>query len=93
MIGSRIHGTILGLMAGLPSMCLVIDARTYELSKSMSIPYINCMEVPIEFYTKKELLEIFLNNFDVTKLDGLKEVIDRNKRKYLISQQNTNIMI
>jgi polysaccharide pyruvyl transferase WcaK-like protein len=26
MIGSRIHGTILGLMAGLPSMCLVIDA-------------------------------------------------------------------
>ena len=51
------------------------------------------MKVPIEFYTKKELLEIFLNNFDVTKLDGLKEVIDRNKRKYLISQQNTNIMI
>lgn len=47
MIGSRIHGTILGLMAGLPSMCLVIDARTYELSKQMSIPYINCMKVPI----------------------------------------------
>ena len=85
MIGTRIHGTILGLMAGLPSMCLVIDSRTYELCEQMSIPYINCIEKPIKFHTKDELLEIFLNNFDATKLDGLKEVIDKNKKKYLIS--------
>lgn len=85
MIGTRIHGTILGLIAGLPSLCLVIDSRTYELCEQMSIPYINCMEVPIKFDTKKELLEIFLNNLDATKLDGLKKVIDKNQKKYLIS--------
>gem|GEM_PF-6041803 len=85
MIGTRIHGTILGLMAGLPSMCLVIDSRTYELCEQMRIPYINCIEKTIEFQTKEELLQIFLNNFDATKLDGLKEVIDKNKKKYLIS--------
>ncbi|MCL2926474.1 MAG: polysaccharide pyruvyl transferase family protein [Trichodesmium sp. MAG_R01] len=85
MIGTRIHGTILGLMAGLPSMCLVIDSRTYELCEQMRIPYINCIEKTIEFQTKEELLQIFLNNFDATKLDSLKEVIDKNKKKYLIS--------
>ena len=51
----------------------------------MRIPYINCIEKTIEFQTKEELLQIFLNNFDATKLDGLKEVIDKNKKKYLIS--------
>ena len=84
MFGTRIHGTILGLCAGIPSMCIAIDSRTYELCEQMNIPYINCVDEPIVFSNKNEIIEIFKNNFDVSKLDLLKKTIDTNKKLYRI---------
>jgi hypothetical protein len=84
MFGTRIHGTILGLCAGLPSMCIAIDSRTYELCEQMNIPYVNCINEPIDFKSKNELIEIFKNNFDVSKLDLLKKTISDNKKLYKI---------
>lgn len=84
MFGTRIHGTILGLCAGLPSMCIAIDSRTYELCEQMNIPYINCVGGSIDFKNKNELIKIFKNNFDVSKLDSLKKTIHNNKKMYKI---------
>ena len=39
LFGSRIHGTIAGILAGVPSMLLVHDTRTLELAEYHSIPY------------------------------------------------------
>ena len=84
MFGTRIHGTILGLCAGLPSMCIAFDSRTYELCEQMNIPYINCINKSINFKNKNELIKIFKNNFDVSKLDLLKKTIINNYKLYKI---------
>ena len=44
VLGCRIHGTLAGLMAGIPSVCLYIDSRTKELCEQMSIPALNAYD-------------------------------------------------
>ena len=39
VIGTRIHGVMAGIQAGVPSVCLCIDARTRELCQAMAIPH------------------------------------------------------
>lgn len=45
--GSRFHGTIVGLLAGIPSILIVHDSRTLEMARIMGIPYV--MESDINF--------------------------------------------
>ena len=40
-IGTRIHGTIAGLLASVPSLCVTIDSRTTELCDTMHIPSVS----------------------------------------------------
>lgn len=40
LFGSRIHGTVAGILAGVPSMLLVHDTRTLELAEYHAIPHI-----------------------------------------------------
>ena len=40
-IGTRIHGTLLPLAAGVPSVCIYQDTRTDELSDTLQIPRIS----------------------------------------------------
>jgi hypothetical protein len=40
-INTRIHGTMIGLSAELPSICIWHDTRTYELAKRMRVPTIS----------------------------------------------------
>lgn len=39
VVGTRIHGVMAGIQAGVPSVCLCIDSRTKELCQTMAIPY------------------------------------------------------
>lgn len=39
VIGTRIHGVMAGIQAGVPSVCLCIDSRTMELCRTMAIPH------------------------------------------------------
>lgn len=39
VVGTRIHGTIAGLLAGVPSILVAHDSRTRELAEFHSIPY------------------------------------------------------
>jgi len=38
-IGTRIHGSIMSLLCGIPTLCLCLDSRTRELCKRMEIPH------------------------------------------------------
>lgn len=40
VVGTRIHGVMAGIQAGVPSVCLCIDSRTLELCQTMMIPYV-----------------------------------------------------
>lgn len=40
-IGTRIHGTMSAIQAGVPAVCLCIDSRTLELCKTMAVPYVD----------------------------------------------------
>ena len=37
-LNTRIHGTMMGLLAGLPSLCICHDTRTRELAEQMRVP-------------------------------------------------------
>lgn len=39
VVGTRIHGVMAGIQAGLPSLCLCIDSRTLELCQTMMVPH------------------------------------------------------
>ena len=40
VVGPRIHGVILGLQTGIPSLCIVHDSRTLELCQTLKVPYV-----------------------------------------------------
>ncbi|WP_226629305.1 polysaccharide pyruvyl transferase family protein [Alloyangia pacifica] len=40
LIGTRIHGTISGILSGTPSLLIAHDSRTVELAETMNVPYV-----------------------------------------------------
>ena len=44
VVGTRIHGVMAGIQAGIPGICLCIDSRTLELCQTMCIPYLNAYD-------------------------------------------------
>jgi hypothetical protein len=44
-MGSRIHGNISALLAGVPAVVIVHDSRTLELARYHEIPYIMAADV------------------------------------------------
>lgn len=38
-IGTRIHGSIMSLLCGVPTLCICIDSRTTELCRALSVPH------------------------------------------------------
>lgn len=54
--GSRIHGSIMPILAGVPSLCFTMDARTREMTEFFDIPNVN----PSDVSCKKDLYEWYL---------------------------------
>lgn len=48
MMGTRLHGVIAGLLAGIPAVLIVHDARTLEMSENLAIPAISAQKVVAE---------------------------------------------
>jgi hypothetical protein len=44
LIGTRIHGNMMGIQSGIPSIPIIHDSRTKELCETMRIPHININE-------------------------------------------------
>ena len=66
MIGTRIHGVMLALQAGVPALCIAHDSRTLELCKVMHVPYVLWKEV-IDGVQREDLIRML--NFDPDAFD------------------------
>lgn len=66
VIGTRIHGIMLGLQAGVPSLCIAHDSRTIELCRTMGVPHVLARDV-IHGVRRSQLLKLF--DFDPDAFD------------------------
>lgn len=55
--GSRIHGTIMALLSGVPATIVTIDSRTREMAEFFDIP--RYASTPEHRFTKEEFLELY----------------------------------
>ena len=62
--GMRIHGTMVPLQAGVPSILISHDQRTSGLAETMGVPLLTCNDMIDRNYIRKpyDFLEIFKNN-------------------------------
>lgn len=56
-VGSRIHGSIMPILAGIPAVLMAQDARTSEIASFMGIPQISDIEMEQDI----DLYDIYLN--------------------------------
>jgi chemotaxis methyl-accepting protein methylase len=87
VIGTRIHGIILALQAGIPAMCVVHDSRTVELCKTMMIPYIHASDFKIGLKAK-DILDMW--HFDSLAFDKNRLILAKNYLKFL---ENNNLKV
>ena len=66
VIGTRLHGTILALQAGVPAVCLTHDSRTKEVCKLLKLPHLDLGELP-ERPSLSEICDLF--TFDAAAFD------------------------
>lgn len=90
--GTRIHGTIMSLLSGIPATIATIDSRTREMAEFFDIPRIN-MERH-HCFTQKELLEAY-QEMDYTAFnDGYRQRFESFKQFLvehgIVSKVNTN---
>jgi hypothetical protein len=70
VVGPRIHGVMLGIQAGVPSLCLAHDSRTREMCETMQVPFVMAQD-HAGGVTREKLRELF-------QFDG--EAFDANRR-------------
>ena len=57
VVGTRVHGAILALQAGVPAACIAHDSRTLELCKTMGVPVRHYTEIDV--LTRDNLFDYF----------------------------------
>lgn len=73
VLGTRIHGSVAGILAGTPTLLLAHDSRTRELADYHQIPYL-----PIDQITEDTRAEDLYAHADYTKFNQrLPETFDR----------------
>lgn len=82
-VNTRIHGTILSLMAGIPAVCICHDTRTRELAQLMKIPHVSTKQfIELRF----DLRAVFRQtNFDGAVFDNSRLKIAAEYRNMIIS--------
>lgn len=69
IVGTRIHGTVLALQAGVPALCIAHDARTTEMCRTMQIPHVFAAEV-IDGVSRDRLVSLTWSRFDPDAFDA-----------------------
>ncbi len=69
VVGTRIHGTVLGLQAGVPALCIASDSRTIELCQTMNVPHIMARDC-IDGLRLEDLSRLFRDQFDAAGFDA-----------------------
>ena len=72
VVGTRIHGVMLGLQAGIPGLCIAHDSRTREMCETMAVPFVMAAEV-IEGLSLEELRGRFV--FDGAAFDSHRRIL------------------
>lgn len=70
VVGTRIHGVVLGLQAGVPALCVTADSRTRELCETMAVPHIYARDFPYADLDGDRLLGLFRSRFDASEFDA-----------------------
>lgn len=66
-VNTRIHGTIISIMAGIPAICICHDTRTTELAKRLMLPHLTVTRF---IQLRYEIREIFKESaFDGSAFD------------------------
>lgn len=88
VFGTRIHGVMAAIQAGVPALCVVVDRRTLELCQTHKIPYVSLYEEPwiSGSYSWQDVLREFEKQFDPIEFDrnrlrllkGYKEFFEKN---------------
>lgn len=88
VFGTRIHGVMAAIQAGVPALCVVVDKRTLELCQIHKIPYVSLYEEPwiSGSYSWQDILGEFEKQFDPIEFDrnrlrllkGYKEFFEKN---------------
>jgi hypothetical protein len=70
VVGSRFHGVMLAIQAGIPAGCITHDSRTTELCQTMGIPYCHHSDIngPL---THRNVMDYF--SFDVDRYNDLRQ--------------------
>ncbi len=84
VIGTRIHGIMLALQAGVPALCIVHDSRTLELCQTMKVPYVLSKDV-VGGIQRKDLLRLF--QFDPDEFDTNRRMLARRYVDFLKNNQ------
>ena len=83
VIGSRIHGVMLAIQAGIPGICIAHDTRIEELCDIMHIPYIHSNELK-QGFTLDEIKQRI--KFDAESFN--KNRVELSKKYYRFFDQN-----
>ncbi len=83
--GTRIHGNIAALIAGVPAFVLAHDSRTLELARALDIPHLQVTNVASiraeELYEQAEYLTFNKNHSQ--RLARMKSFLERNGIKHI----------
>lgn len=86
VVGTRIHGVMLALQAGIPALCVAHDSRTMELCQTMLVPYVLAQDVAPGI-TRDALAKYF--KFDPIAFDANRMRLASNYVKFLVGNSLT----
>lgn len=80
IIGTRIHGCIMGLICNKPSLLIAIDSRTLELAEELNIPYITNLDNKLILKTKDDIIKLFSIYFSSYNIDKFNKSVLKKKK-------------
>jgi hypothetical protein len=85
LIGTRIHGVISAILAGIPAILLAHDERTKELGTIMNLPFFDIRQFDV---FNDEAIDFLIKNFDIKKF---KHGLDSYKKNFIEFYNANNV--
>ena len=82
VVGTRIHGVLMGIQVGVPGICVVSDSRTRELCETMDIPHVLSRDHR-DGLDRVELMGLFREQFDAGRFDSKRRRLAANYLTFL----------
>lgn len=82
VVGTRIHGVMLALQAGVPAMCIAHDSRTLELCRTMKVPHILSKDVQ-KGISREQMMDLFV--FDAEEFDENRRILCNTYVNFMLS--------